>query len=277
MRNLLSANFARLFKDKVFGAALAAVLLCAVATMLNGCRQAALNASSGFSYTLDDYYFNLAPTLGLFCAVFTSLFLGTEYSDGTLRNKIMVGHSRASIYLANLIVCFAATLCFVAVWLVGGLVGIPSLGLWKIGAAGLATYVALIVCFAAALSSIFTFMGMNLQGKAASAVLSLLLFLALLVGASMVYGRLCAPELSSGIVITSEGMQMADPAPNPEYVGGSLRRAYEGILDLLPTGQGILVANLEVARPLFMLASSALISAVMTLLGVWMFRKKDLK
>ena len=277
MRNVLSANFARLFKDRVFCATLAAMLLCAVVTMLSGCRQAAVNAGSGYSYTLDSYYFGLAPTLGLFCAVFTSLFLGTEYSDGTLRNKIMVGHSRASVYLANLAVCFAATLCFAAVWLMGGLVGIPFLGLWKIGITGLAAYSALIFCFSAALSAIFTFVGMNLQSRSASAVLSLLLFLALLVGASMVYARLCQPEMTSGVVITSEGMQMAEPAPNPEYLGGNLRRAYEGLLNFLPTGQGILMANLEVARPLYMLASSALISVGMTLLGVCMFQKKDLK
>ena len=83
--------------------------------------------------------------------------------------------------------------------------------------------------------------------------------------------------MTSGVVITSEGMQMAEPAPNPEYLGGNLRRAYEGLLNFLPTGQGILMANLEVARPLYMLASSALISVGMTLLGVCMFQNKDLK
>lgn len=31
-----------------------------------------------------------------------------EYSDGTIRNKIAVGHTRMDIYLANVIVCYAA-------------------------------------------------------------------------------------------------------------------------------------------------------------------------
>ena len=34
------------------------------------------------------------------------MFLGTEYSDGTIRNKIIVGHTRVRIYLANLNVIY---------------------------------------------------------------------------------------------------------------------------------------------------------------------------
>ena len=41
-------------------------------------------------------------------AVFIGVFVGTEYSDGTLRNKLIIGHSRSSIYISNLIVCTTA-------------------------------------------------------------------------------------------------------------------------------------------------------------------------
>lgn len=277
MNNLLSANFARLWKDKVFWLCFAAMLACSAGTMLNGCRQASVNAGSGFAYTLDSFYFNLAPLLGLFCAVFISLFLGTEYSDGTVRNKLVVGRSRTAVYLADLTVSFCAALLFMAAWLLGGLVGIPFLGPWKLGAPGLALCLLLTVLFLAALAALFTWAAAAFTNKAAGAVVSILLFLALLVCASMLYNRLSEPEMFSGVIITAEGMSMGEPTPNPDYISGGVRAAYEFLLDLLPTGQSILLANLELARPLREALCSAFIAGAAALGGLWTFRKKDLR
>ncbi len=277
MYKLLCANFARLWKNKVFWGEMAAMLTFSIVIMFNGCRQAIADASSGYRYVLDHYYFSMAPMLGLFCAIFTSLYLGTEYADGAIRNKLIVGHGRAGIYLTNLMVSYAATLLFALAWLAGGLVGIPTLGTWQIGYAGLACYVGLIALFALALSAIFTFVGMAFSGKATSAVCSMLLYLGLLVWASMVYNSLCQPEMSSGIIMTAEGMRMSEPSPNPDYIGGNLRNAYEFVLDLLPTGQGILMTNVEIARPLRMGLCSVTITVIMTLCGLILFDKKDLK
>lgn len=278
MNNLICANFSRLWKSKVFWLVAAAMLACSAFAMLNGCRQAAANAGSGFVYMLDHYYFDLAPALGLACAVFISLFLGTEYSDGTVRNKLVVGHSRPAVYAANLVVCFAASLTFMAAWLLGGLVGIPFLGPWRLGPAGLAAYLLAAALMMAAFTAIFTWVGTAFSNKAVSAVCSILLFLGLLVLASMLYNRLSAPELLSGVVITAEGgMTMAEPSPNPDYISGSVRSLYEFFLDFLPTGQGILMANLELAHLLRAALSSVFIAAAAALGGIALFCKKDLR
>ena len=83
--------------------------------------------------------------------------------------------------------------------------------------------------------------------------------------------------MSSGIIMTAEGMRMSEPSPNPDYIGGNLRNAYEFVLDLLPTGQGILMTNVEIARPLRMGLCSVTITVIMTLCGLILFDKKDLK
>lgn len=277
MRRLLSANLTRLRKDKVFWASLPAVLALSVIHMANGCRQGMGMLEEGYSRALDDYYFELAPFLGLVFAVFMSLFLGTEYSDGTVRNKVVIGHSRGSIYLANLLTCIAASFLLAAAWMLGGLVGLPVFGSWQMGVPGALQYLLISLLFSAALSAIFTLVGSLSGNKAAAAVISILLFLGLLVGASMIYNRLCEPEMISGIVMTTEGMQMSEPSPNPDYVGGALRTAYELILNILPTGQAILMANLEIARPTLQMASSVLVTAAVTAAGISLFRKKDLK
>ena len=102
MRKLLSVNFSRLWKDKIFWLCMGAMLIYSVVYMLNGSRQAAISLSE-YNYSIDKYYFHFALAIGAFCSLFSSMFLGTEYSDGTIRNKIIVGHTRTSIYLANLI------------------------------------------------------------------------------------------------------------------------------------------------------------------------------
>ena len=151
MRKLLSAGYDRLKRDKVFWAAMVILLLYAVIYMLNGCRQATSKTMSEYNYSLDNYYFHYALLIGMFCSVVTGMFLGPEYSEGTLRNKIIVGHTRLEVYLSNLILSFSASLLLLAMWLIGALVGVPTLGYWKMGV-GVLIYLAISVCYLAAFS-----------------------------------------------------------------------------------------------------------------------------
>lgn len=277
MNKLISANFARLKKDKIFWISITVILICSVAGMLNGCRQANVMEESGYMVSLDSYYFNFAPAIGLFCAIFIALFLGTEYSDGTIRNKLAVGHTRTHIYLSNFVVCFVACLAFVAVWLIGGLVGIPFLGVWEIGAGGFFLFVLIAVLFTAALAGIFTLLSALSTNRAITVVITIICFLGLLVLASIIYNRLCESEFLSGMVITAEGMEMRDPTPNPNYISGSLRTFFEWVLDLLPTGHGILMANVETAHPIRQIILSMLIAFGSIVSGIFLFQKKDIK
>ena len=275
MSRLLSAGYSRLWRNKVFWLEMGAVLVYAVVFMLNGCRQAAANG--GVGYSLDQFYFHFAVSVGLFGAIFTSLFIGTEYSDGAIRNKFVVGHSRAAVYLSNLLVSGSAMLLMAGVWMLAALIGVPSLGFWRTGAANLLLYLLIAVLFMAALTALFTLVGMNVSGKAASAVASLLLALGLLLTASLLYNSLSQPEMTNEIIVTTEGIDMTEPVPNPSYVSGAKREAYMFLMDALPTGQGLLMANLSIERPLRMLAASAGIAAAATVGGIFLFRRKDLK
>lgn len=276
MNKLLSAHFARLRRDKLFWLCMAAILVYAVVFMLNGCRQATLDMTE-FGYGLDNYYFHFAISIGAFVAVFSSMFLGTEYSDGTIRNKVIVGHTRTNIYLANLIVTFVAALLMMLVWIVGAMVGIPTLGTWKMGAGQLFTYLLIAVLFVAALSAIFTLINSLSSNKAVTVIVSLLLFLGQLLFANMIYNSLSQPEMTSSIVITANGMDFGEPSPNPNYVSGMTRTLYEFILDFLPTGQGAQMAFLGIANPVRMILSSVFITVSVTLCGTFFFRRKNLK
>ena len=91
MRNLLHANLSRLRRDGTFWFMLVLIFACSVGTMLLWGRNVA--------ESLDHYYFRLSAYMGLYFAIFAALFLNTEYSEGTIRNKLAVGHVRRP-YLA---------------------------------------------------------------------------------------------------------------------------------------------------------------------------------
>lgn len=273
MCKLLSANLTRLWKNKTFWIVSLLVLFLSAGNILNYCQRAAAITT----IQLEDSYFMLAPVLGIFCAVFSGLFLGTEYSDGGIRNKLSVGHTRITIYLANLLVCFTATLCFSAVWLAGGLIGIPVLGAWKLEPSVLLLYFLLILLLAAVHSAIAAFISILCTNKALAAVVSILFSLALLLCASIIDSRLYEPEFISDIEFSVNGIQLGEPIPNPLYVSGALRAVFEFLLLFLPTGQEMKLAQLDVSHPVLMLLCSAGITAAVTVGGILLFRKKDLK
>ena len=166
----------------------------------------------------------------------------------------------------------------IAVWLVAALVGVPALGFWEMGVPHLLGYLLTAVFFVASFSSIFTFISMLSANKTVTVAISIFLFLGLLIMASMMYNGLQQPEMASSVELTMDGgMQMGEQQPNPAYVSGAKRVFYEFMLDFLPTGQGILMWQLQIANYLRMILSSVALTIVPTVCGIVIFRRKNLK
>ena len=273
MTNLLRANFFRMRRDHMFWTCFGTVLVCSTVFMFFWCRD---DIQHGFQTKLEQYYFNMALPLGLFTAVFAAMFLNAEYSEGTIRSKLTVGHTRREVYLAHFLTVLTASLFFVAAWLIGGCVGIPMVGAWECGFQVVALHVLVAVCFTAAFAAIFTFLGLILSGRSATVIVVLAWF-ALLLGASVIENILSEPEFASGIVMTVDGMQTMDPEPNPYYVSGALRTFYEFLRDIIPAGQAIQVQSMAVLDPLRALLCDLGVTAVFTLGGLALFERKDLK
>lgn len=120
MYKLLNANFFRLKKSKVFwGVIIITVILACIFL---------INSISNIEY-IDNLLFSNINIIGLFIATFTSLFIGKEYAYGTIRNKIIVGHSRISIYLSNLIISILVSIFIEFIYiLIIAVIGIPIVG-----------------------------------------------------------------------------------------------------------------------------------------------------
>lgn len=276
MRKLLRSDLARLWRSKTFWLCMGTMLVYALVYMLAGSRKAAADPSE-YVYTLDEYYFHFALSIGFFCMLCSSLFFGTEYSDGTIRNKIIAGHTRTDIYLASLITTFLMALLLLSVWLVGALAAVPTLGFWRMGVWRLCLYLLTAVLFLLAFSAICAAVDLLSSNKVLTVLLSVLLFLGMLLLASMVYNRLSEPEMISGVQITQNGLDMTEPAPNPNYITGAEREICDFIVDFLPTGQGLRMWMLEITHPVRMLLSSLFITVAMTAGGIAAFQKKNIK
>lgn len=275
MNRLFHANFVRLFRDKVFWLNSGVLLAYAAIYMLNGCRQE--QSGLAVKHALEDYYFQFAIFIGLFSAVFTTLYLGVEYSDGVLRNKIIAGHARWEIYLCNLVLVFLASLFMAGMGCLGGLVGIKTFGAFQMGGFSVFCYFLVMAMFLFAFSAVFTMVAMLSPNKATGAVVTILLFFLLLTAASVMNNRLIEPEMVSDTLFTENGITFSDPTPNPRYVGGVARKILDFAVDLLPAGQGMRLAVGEVEHPVRMLALSVLVSGATTFGGIFMFGRKNLK
>lgn len=279
MSNLLSANFLRLRKNLLFWGTLALSfgfgVWVAVIQVQEQMKYGGFEDSPAFSrYT---------SLIGLVIAVFVSLFFGTEYSDGTIRNKLITGQSRASIYLANLITASACSLLFETAYLIACFaVGTPFMrsGLLRFLEVRPTVFwltLAGTLVLTMAYSALFLLITMNCSRKTTSAVLCILAALLLLMSGNYLYERLEAPEYTANYIITVDKVDRTKPEPNPRYLQGLERELYQFLYDFTPGGQTVQYSIVAAGNLLIMPVYSLIIFLASTGAGVALFRRKDLK
>lgn len=276
MNKLLSANFVRLFKNKVFWICMGFMFALSAILYLN---YYFMGRHYSVSVSLEEGFFVYAALIGIILAAFVSLFIGTEYSDGTIRNKICVGHTRTAIYLSNTIVCAAAGLFMCMAYILGAIfIGLPLLGFFK---TDLSTIFSIVLCtllMSVAFSSIYTMIAMLNQSKAAVAVINILGVVVLLLLASYISSRLSEPKMwDSYTYINDEEEIITEPAePNSNYVDGAWREVLIFINDFLPTGQSLQLCRVSDESKNTMMIYSIVITAAVTALGAAAFQRKNL-
>ncbi len=278
MIKLLSANFLRLRKNNAFWGSMGVSLGMGLLMVVDSWRSAQ-ESGGAWASTVDAELFKYAAFIGILAAELIPLFLGTEYSDGAIRNKMVVGHSRLSIYFANLITGYTACLlCSVAYILGCVALGVPLLGWFTQPPALLLTALAGSLLMAAAFCAIFTFVAMNCAKKSTSVVICLLGAFAAFIGAIVIHSMLDAPEFIQGYELSMGGQVVSAPLePNPNYLTGAKREVYQFLYDLLPTGQSLQYTMLSFTDPARLMGLAAAVTVVFTGAGAALFRRKDLK
>lgn len=226
--------------------------------------------------------FVYALTVAILIPAFVSLFIGTEYSDGTMRNKIIIGQTRKCIYLSNLIVCSVAGLSFCISYVIG--VFIAALPFHTINPDILKDAVMLILCsfvMSIAFTALCALTAMLCQNKALTAVINILTAFCLLVISLYITSRLSQPEVYLGFGLNTETgkVEATEDVPNPSYLRGTEREIYQFFNDFIPTGQAVNItqAGGTAQSPGLLAAYSASIIIVSTGVGMFVFKKKDIK
>lgn len=277
MRKLISADFYRLKKDWGLWITAAAMFALSLFKIIDS---AIFNNKDvvEVKLTLNDCMFELLTFIGMAFAVFISLFLGKEFSDGTIRNKLIVGHKRENIYFSNYIMCLVGSLFIYAMMLISGFIGIVFLGKWQGNISQMIIYIIMGVFITASISAFLTLLGMLVTNRAVNAVFSIIIALVLSIIASVFYSGLSEPEFTREFIsMTMDSVQYGPEIPNPSYVSGFQRQIYEFLIQFMPQGQSILIANDEITKPVLNIVYSALITVGINIAGVFAFKKKDLK
>lgn len=246
MNNVLSANLRRLWKGKGF--------LITVLLML--CLESlfCLELLNQNSTRIDLALYISIQGIGIFISVAFSLFYGTEYSDNTLRNKLIVGHKRRDIYLAGWLSTAAAVSVLYMLWIGTGAVFAIIMHLpIKLSSHMLFTG---IIGWLACISyiSIYNLIGMLSSNKAKTSIMTILCAFALL------FGGLACYSLA-----------------RPGLLSETNRLIFQLLFDFNPYGQIFQFMTLDKAGLWRLGMYSVFLTVCLNATGIYLFERKDIK
>ena len=204
--------------------------------------------------------------------------LGIPSDDGTIRNKIIVGQKRETIYLSNMVTCSIIAITMCIVFFVPYLsVGIPLLGFFVADMKMIVMIGITVLVLSVTFASLFTLVAMLSQNKAIIAVACILFSFGLLFAGAMCNRMLDAPKTIPAYSIGENGENTAQEMENPKYLDGTKREIVQFIYDVNPGGQAIQCSTMQVVNLTRLPIYSLVIVILTTGAGVWIFKKKDLK
>lgn len=196
-----------------------------------------------------------------FSSIFISLFIGTDYLNGTIRNKLSAGHSRWAVYFSNFIVCSVGTVIYSVLFFAAQAAAGSAAG-WSVGMETEELIVKLAVTVLAVISasSLLTMIGTLITTKSSSAVISMVSAAGLMMIMSLLIDKLIVEPSSSA------------------YIESPLRDVLTVICGMLPFGQAIqLVYNTTISKPIALMLYSLVFIIITSAAGSAVFRCKDLK
>lgn len=261
MRNLVFSNITRLKKSKLFWAGIILSMGYSLFLLIMNFYER-LSESLTAIENLNWYFLSPFSFTGMFCAVFCAIFLGTEYNDGTIRNKLIAGYSKSTIYFANLLTIFFASLTiYISACIIVMLIGIPLFGCNFVYPIEFTFMVVSGILMIAAFSGLFTMLSMTIDNKAFAVTACLISYALLFVCSSFLRISVFANYQTSQVTGTNSFLQ---------FIIGF-------IYDFLPTGQSFQISSGLVLHP-SRLPIYSIISILLTfIVGLCLFSKKDVK
>lgn len=260
MRKLLAADFAQLLRDKVFWAAFAFMIVSTAILVVSTHNMIALDNYAPGTWTAETSMFCMLPSVGIVNAIWLHLFIGSDYDQGTIRNKFISGHTRRAIFFSHwLVACIGALVILLASLSLGVCLSWYFFRSFMLNATDLALAVTSCVLLTICYAAINVALAMNISRKASSVVCGMIV----MIGMST-FTSFLEVELSSVLVSGWTPVTLKDHLILLLY-------------DLLPSGQCSQINAMmfdHLARwPLYSLILIVLVTAA----GYLLFRQKDIK
>lgn len=260
MRKLLAADFYMLRRSAAFWLALffmaanTTVLVIATYNMLT---------EYGYdpgAYTIEASMFCMLPGIGIINAIWLHLFIGSDYDQGTIRNKFICGHTRRAIFFSHWLIASAGALIILAASLVlGTVLSAHYFQTFALDVSNLCWLFLSCAMLTVAYAAINVALAMNISHKASSVVCGMIVMLVLSIAASIidsiitditVYGKAVSP-LTEKLVFF--------------------------FYDFLPSGQCVQVNNMMFERADLWPLYSLILIVLVTAAGFLLFKRKDIK
>lgn len=260
MRKLLAADLYLLRRSAAFWLALffmAASTTVLVIATYNMLTEYGYDPSQ---YTIEATMFCMLPGIGIVNAIWLHLFIGSDYDEGTIRNKFICGHTRCAIFFSHwLVASSGALVTLLASLSLGVCLSWYFFRSFMLSTADLALALTSCVLLTVAYAAINVALAMNISRKSSSVVCGMIV----MIGMST-FTSFLEVELSSVLVSGWTPVTLKDHLILLLY-------------DLLPSGQCSQLNAMmfdHLARwPLYSLILIVLVTAA----GYLLFRQKDIK
>lgn len=275
MIRLLNAGFTRLRKNRVFWLFLIFSICMSLFMVYSRYKDM---KEYGDIVEVEQIILNYSTIIGIVIAIFISLFLGVEYSDGAIRNKITIGHSRIKIYLSNLIiVSVTGVFCYIVFSLISACIGALLFGWVKLEGVNFSILYIDILFVIIAFSAIDTFIAMICSNKTYTAIGTIMLVFVMMMVALTCFNMLCASPTIQTVTMDESGEMITNEEPNPKYPTEKEMKIYQTIVDILPAGQAFQIAGRNSTNFNMLPVYSLVNFIVFTGAGLIIFNKKELK
>ena len=218
MSKLLRADFYRMYHNKKIWLCVAAMTMIAIFFIIM--QYSAMDYTVAFSRVI----FLPMTFYGIAMSALISFFVGDDFSDGVIRNKIVAGRNRSSIYMSNLICTWSACI-FVYIITIVITVGI-GINLFEndVLLADFFVYLILGLFTSLAIGSIFGMISMLNCNKVVSVMICM----------GLAFGMLFLCLHTNQILVQQ---QYKNGVLNPHFADGAKRMVYEILHDVNPYGQ----------------------------------------
>lgn len=270
MIKLLKAGFFRLKKDVIFWLFIFLTIGMAGFTLFR--------YLSNEGVYLDKILNEFIMYIGLFIAIFVSIFVGKEYGQGIIRNKIIVGHSRISIFLSNLIISIVVSLlCELIYLIIVFLIGIPLFGQMQMSFSQFAIVLLNTALVIISFCSIYNFITMICSEITISISICIILFVAMFVAQAALGFTANSRKYIEHAFWDNGNKYIISQEPDPNYPGDEKVKQARTLYLSIPQGQAMKIGGNDLTYSAQMAISSIILIGVENIVGVCIFSKKELK